>query len=308
MKLCLPSPAFFQGSIFSITFCSSKGLIATTSDDRSLRVWEVRHEANILLPTIPEEEQEYWRSATITEKFACYGHRARVWQALILPSWLISVGEDSVVCVWEHSGSLAASWRAHDGASIWSMAACDGPSGRLITGGSDGSVKSWCLSTVAPISAEPMSELPWGGFVPAFTDGHSEECMLPAESFSGVTIDSLDNGITFSSGEVECDVPESHELFEDSHPGISALGKEPSAATATPDFPRCISLLGKSMVLVVTNTGRLYSHNPETSWHLEYEDERLKNYAILETSPDIRRVAVGTLSGLVVILQVTGGC
>ena len=209
-----------------------------------------------------------------------------------------------MVCVWEHSGVLAASWKAHDGASIWSVAACQDPINRLITGGNDGSVKSWCLSTVAPVSAEVISGLPWDDFVPVISDKH------PVERCGREISDSVANSnVNFSTGEVvECDVPESHELFENCAVGISSLLRKESSSAASPDFPRCISLLGERMVLVVTNNGRLYSHNPKTSWHLEYEDERLKNYAIMEASPDSRRVAIGTLSGTVVILQVAGEC
>uniref|UniRef100_A0A0P4W420 tRNA (34-2'-O)-methyltransferase regulator WDR6 n=1 Tax=Scylla olivacea TaxID=85551 RepID=A0A0P4W420_SCYOL len=280
-----------QGSIFSITFSSSQGLIATTSDDRSLRVWEVKHKAKILPPINPEEEQEYWRSATITEKFASYGHRARVWRSLILPTWIISVGEDSVVCVWKHSGTLAASWNGHDGASIWSVAACEDPLDRLITGSSDGSVKSWCLNAAVPIIAKLMSDLPWN-------DEHS------TEKCSEVTTESVENSIAFNSGKTEeYNVPESHELFEDNCIEIPSLRRK---SVSVADFPRCISLVAEDMVLVITNSGKLYSHNPETFWHLEYEDERFKNYAIMEANPDGRCVAVGTLGGTVVILQVAG--
>ncbi|XP_045122840.1 WD repeat-containing protein 6-like isoform X3 [Portunus trituberculatus] len=281
-----------QGSIFSITFSFSQGLIATTSDDRSLRVWEVRHEAKLLPPTNPEEEQEYWRSATITEKFASYGHRARVWRSLILPSWIISVGEDSLVCVWEHSGTLAASWSAHDGASIWSVVACEDPLDRLITGSSDGSVKSWCLNAAAPIVAKLMSDLPWNNKYSA------EKCS------AGTTNPVKDNITTFNNSKTEdYNVPESHELFEDNCTEIPSLRTNPLSVA---DFPRCISLVAEDMVLVITNSGKLYSHNPETFWHLEYEDKRFKNYAIMEANPDGSFVAVGTLGGTMVILQVAG--
>lgn len=290
-SLTFTLPFFFQGSIFSITFCSSQGLIATTSDDRSLRVWKVKHKAKILFPSNPEEEREYWKSATITEKFASYGHRARVWRSLILPSWIISVGEDSLVCVWEHSGTLAASWNAHDGASIWSVVACENPLDRLITGSSDGSVKSWCLTAVNPIIATSMNNLPW----------NAEH---PAERCSEVTTELVENSITLNSDKVEeHNIPASQELFEDNVIKIPSLTTKPVAVA---DFPRCISVVAEDMILVITNSGKLYSHSPETFWHLEYEDERFKNYAIMEANPNGRCVAVGTLGGTVVILQVVG--
>ncbi|XP_050718661.1 uncharacterized protein LOC126999789 [Eriocheir sinensis] len=426
-----------QGSIFSITFNPSQGLITTTSDDRSLRVWEVVRQdtsphptttSTIALPNTPDEEQLYWTSAKITEKSALFGHRARVWRSLILPSCLVSVGEDSIVCIWDHSGALMASWRAHEGASIWSVAATEGAKGRLITGGADGSVKTWSMSAMVPVRAEPVDGLPWGGSLgvdgcvgPAegsseVTTGQRDSKLLlntedegfslpeaarqeavtikmksptiedfpgvakektddnglllntkneksntsesgkrfrktrqervsleirsPAtEDFAGVTKEKADLELLLNSEGGECNAPGTRELFRDtpqktvretptptsteasmdrfgdtntlpeSHELFSDAPhkKTPTKPKITTDFPRCLGLLGDGLMVVVTNCGKIYSKIRERSWCLEYEDERLSNYSILEASPERGRVAVGTLTGDIVVLRLGEG-
>lgn len=300
-------------------------------------------------PTTPEEEQLYWTKAKITEKSALYGHRARVWQSLILPSYLVSVGEDSMVCVWEHSGALVASWRAHEGASIWSVAASDGPKAMLITGGADGSVKAWSLSAVAPVRAEPVDGLPSGSSSgQRMCFGHTGKCpevtaeqtnlnlLKNKETKSKVTkfnepfldtreavnlrnspsVEATDlpgetteqNYELFSVSEGECNRPESHERFCDMHSVPPALKHKSLSTSVTTDFPRCLALTGDGIVLVVTNSGKVYSSSHGESWCLEYEDERLKNYAVLEASPDRRQVAVGTLTGVILVFHLASEC
>lgn len=362
-----------------------------------------------------------------------------MWRSLVLPSYLVSVGEDSIVCVWDHSGALVASWRAHEGASIWSVAATEGAKGRLITGGADGSVKVWSMSAMVPIRAETLDELPWGGSLGVDeclgpVDGSSEvtvtqqdsnlllstedkgtsmpgvarqeavtlgmkspttedfsrvakgkteyehllytkkekpnscesskrlrktrqervslEIRSPAmEDFAGVTKEKMElellvnseegKGNMPSTHELFCDTPhkaetmtptssspavtpsstealadafedtntspESHELFSDA-PHKETPTKPSKSASVTSDFPRCLGLLGNGFMVVVTNSGKIYSKIRERSWCLEHKDERLRNYSILEASPNRRRVAVGTLTGIVVVLCLGGEC
>jgi len=51
-----------------------------------------------------------------------YGHTARVWDARLLPSGLVSIGEDATVCVWGSDARLISKLTGHRGKSIWSIA------------------------------------------------------------------------------------------------------------------------------------------------------------------------------------------
>jgi len=54
---------------FSINMCSEKGLICSTSDDRSARVWKVSFSSG-----------RSWESAEVYQLHVLYGHTARVFR------------------------------------------------------------------------------------------------------------------------------------------------------------------------------------------------------------------------------------
>lgn len=51
-----------------------------------------------------------------------YGHTARVWDARLLPTVIVSVGEDATCKLWDYSGRCLNTVGGHSGRSIWSMA------------------------------------------------------------------------------------------------------------------------------------------------------------------------------------------
>jgi len=51
-----------------------------------------------------------------------YGHTARVWDARLLPSCLVSIGEDTTCKVWDHQGLCVETVEGHKGRNIWSLA------------------------------------------------------------------------------------------------------------------------------------------------------------------------------------------
>ncbi|XP_060064987.1 WD repeat-containing protein 6-like [Ylistrum balloti] len=131
-----------QGVIFSIEFSVMRRQICTVSDDRSVRVWQLN---------FPQEKAEYtdevisldwWRCCSSTELLVLYGHSARVWDVKILPSLIVSVGEDSTCCVWDNQGKITQRFKGHKGKSIWSLAVED--TGKFaVTGGGDSSIRVW---------------------------------------------------------------------------------------------------------------------------------------------------------------------
>ncbi|KAK3874778.1 hypothetical protein Pcinc_020314 [Petrolisthes cinctipes] len=287
-----------QGSIFSVSFCPDQRVIATTSDDRSVRVWQViQAKENTksdsskaeLAPSDCRLRSHYWRDSYITEKFKSYGHSARIWKSIILPKCLVSVGEDSNVCVWNFDGMLASSWKAHDGASIWSVAATESPD-LIVTGAGDGSVRAWSLGSKDPIVALPLADLPNS------STQHSSDSTQTSDTF-----------------EVHDDLRKYRDELEDGAPvlidnkdeaNVKLPGKKKDK-TPKQDFPRCVSLMGASQSIVVMDSGKLYSwhHQSSSSWQLQYKDDRLRNYSVLQVSHNYQTAALATLYGDIIVLS-----
>ncbi|MBN3287316.1 WDR6 protein, partial [Polyodon spathula] len=83
-----------QGVIFGLAYQPHKGLLASASDDRSVRLWEVGDLS---------EEGGVWGSGVAGGPRCLqilYGHQARVWAVRLLSNWLLSVGEDSACLLW----------------------------------------------------------------------------------------------------------------------------------------------------------------------------------------------------------------
>ncbi|XP_063241176.1 tRNA (34-2'-O)-methyltransferase regulator WDR6 [Bacillus rossius redtenbacheri] len=121
-----------NGAIFSVAYDGLSGRISSTSDDRSVRVWSV--------------EGAGWEAATISLHCTMFGHLARVWRSLFLADGsVVSVGEDSLVCVWSAGGDLVKRWRVHQGAGVRSVAYSMAHH-LLVTGGADSGVALWPLA------------------------------------------------------------------------------------------------------------------------------------------------------------------
>ena len=64
-------------------------MLATVSDDRSIRLWRYHH------PFMEAKEQ------SLVAERVMYGHSARVWCARILSDTIVSVGEVSCYHNWQ---------------------------------------------------------------------------------------------------------------------------------------------------------------------------------------------------------------
>ncbi|CAH2085062.1 unnamed protein product [Euphydryas editha] len=130
-----------KGVIFSINYNSEKKIIVTTSDDRSVRIWKVDNIENFDV-----DSKDYWINAKITCVNNLYGHMARVMRSHITNDLIISIGEDSGICFWNHQGKLLRKVMSHQNACIWSLDADDR---YLVTGGGDCGVILHPLSLVS---------------------------------------------------------------------------------------------------------------------------------------------------------------
>ncbi|XP_042307272.1 WD repeat-containing protein 6 [Sceloporus undulatus] len=119
-----------KGVIFSICFMESKNILASASDDRSLRLWGI---GDLRAP--PDH---------VPCLLVCYGHQARVWSVRLLRDYIISIGEDSACLVWDYHGEIVQSFMGHKGRGLWAVAVHEGR-GWVFTGGADSGIKHWNL-------------------------------------------------------------------------------------------------------------------------------------------------------------------
>lgn len=300
-----------EGVLFSINFSVAQGLLTTTSDDRTLRMWSIipkyplsdTHSPPSIQVFNKEQVQRYWLDAEITEKHICYGHGARVWQSLILSSCVVSVGEDSKVCVWDQQGRLVTWWKAHDGSCVWNVAASE-DEGQLVTGGGDGSVKTWSLNVTDSPKAEPLLNGPWcltEKETPLIENEHSKVTdvspqLLASGKDEGYKLEMLKNSEVFEDFD-----------FEGAETIERCTKNNSDQLPKANDFPRCVALVGVNQFLLAMDSGLLFQwHSEHATWTLVWDDPRMRKYVIMDTSLDQKKIAVGMLCGVVLIFRITG--
>lgn len=131
-----------QGVIFSINCDIEHGLMTTTSDDRSVKIWKIN---------FPSTDAPNWADCAIKQVKSLFGHTARVFRCKIIADtdvpYIVSIGEDSNVCVWSDSGSLLYRRRFNSGATLWHLDYS--PETQVVfVCGSDGNVREVALKNV----------------------------------------------------------------------------------------------------------------------------------------------------------------
>ncbi|OCT85858.1 WD repeat-containing protein 6 [Xenopus laevis] len=117
-----------NGVIFSIFYEKERGLLASASDDRSLRIWDVGDLAA--------------NSFDVQCLLVLYGHQSRVWSVKLIPENIISIGEDSACIMWNYQGDIVNHFKGHKGRGIRAVAVQD-QHGLIATGGADSGIRLW---------------------------------------------------------------------------------------------------------------------------------------------------------------------
>ncbi|XP_071828447.1 tRNA (34-2'-O)-methyltransferase regulator WDR6-like isoform X2 [Apostichopus japonicus] len=122
-----------EGVIFNIDYNPEKCLLCSVSDDRTIRLWDLRLRDG----------------CTSGDPIrTLYGHRARVWDAKLMTDVIVSIGEDACCFVWNYEGSIIKKFTGHKGQNIWSVAVNESKH-LIVTGGGDSSIRLWSLATIA---------------------------------------------------------------------------------------------------------------------------------------------------------------
>ncbi|TPX64184.1 hypothetical protein SpCBS45565_g06081 [Spizellomyces sp. 'palustris'] len=115
-----------EGVIFNIRFSTDGTRLVSSSDDRTIRVWDTRLDSR--------------KQATVL-----YGHAARIWDCRIINNLVVSISEDSTCRVWDiTTEECIACWEGHDGKNVWSVD-IDPQHNTVATGGNDGGIRLWNL-------------------------------------------------------------------------------------------------------------------------------------------------------------------
>ncbi|XP_058856500.1 WD repeat-containing protein 6-like [Acipenser ruthenus] len=188
-----------QGVIFGLAYQPHRGLLASASDDRSVRLWEVGDLS---------EEGGVWGSGGAGGPCCLqilYGHQARVWAVRLLSDWLLSVGEDSACLLWGcRRGNVLRRFKGHRGRGVRALAAIEREGGGawVATGGADSGIRLW---RIGGERAEGEVEIDEGeGMVRAEGEVEIDEGEGMVRAEGEVEIDEGE-GVVKAEGEVEID-------------------------------------------------------------------------------------------------------
>ncbi|XP_043563560.1 WD repeat-containing protein 6 isoform X2 [Chiloscyllium plagiosum] len=124
-----------SGVIFSIHYLEKNGVLASASDDRSIRLWEVGNLHQALNGGDGEVD-------SVQCLLRLYGHQSRVWSVRLMEDRIISIGEDSACIVWSYDGDIIDCFKGHKGRSVRALAVNE-DKGWLVTGGADSGIRLW---------------------------------------------------------------------------------------------------------------------------------------------------------------------
>lgn len=126
-----------EGAIFNLQWNSTGSILASVSDDRTIRLWDVID--------------------GIGQTHCFQGHTSRIWKTRFCNDLIISVSEDASCRVWNLlTGECESCWEGHLLSNVWSLA-INSTNKIVATGGGDGAIRLWDLNaSIAQNSSSPI--------------------------------------------------------------------------------------------------------------------------------------------------------
>jgi WD repeat-containing protein 6 len=170
-----------EGCIFSLRFNENGSLLASCSDDRTIRIWDVKE------------------GTLLTIGFA---HIARVWDVRFIPRtdtgdeniYLLSTSEDTSALLWRFAPAtrklkVQERYHGHEGKHVWSQAISSDGS-MAVTGGNDGSVNIWDIGGWRTRTEKSEEAVHWSEKSPPVVVNGREQ-MDPIKGFHCIDDDRL---------------------------------------------------------------------------------------------------------------------
>ena len=136
------------GVVHSVQFSSNGSTLASTSDDRSVRLWKKKPN---------EDATDFWEL-----EWTGWGHTARVWSVVFSPTFdaVVTSGEDNTVRVWSQAGGQQLAVLNLPSGSAWCVDIRDS---QVLIGGNNGTI------TLEDLSCHISSEINQRGLVQSCT-------------------------------------------------------------------------------------------------------------------------------------------
>lgn len=129
-----------DGVIFAISYLQDKGWLASASDDRSVRVWDVGN--------LGGHGGKCGHSSPSCLR-VLYGHQARVFSVRLSRGNVFSAGEDGACLIWDSvGGKVIRKLKGHRAGGVRALAVSEGTAQKgqwVATGGADGAVRLWMV-------------------------------------------------------------------------------------------------------------------------------------------------------------------
>eukprot|EP00899_Mesostigma_viride_P014654 jgi/Mesvir1/2318/Mv19348-RA.4 len=251
-----------EGSVHALAWHADGHVLASVSDDRTLRVWDL---AGVPGTAACSERENSTGETSVAPRFTAFGHTARIWDCAITDQMVVTASEDGTCRVWAAAdGKHVSKLHGHQGTSVWRCALLMAGTApvALLTAGADASLKLWSLERERALLGN--SRVPAGAdrallSQPRAQGGKSGDAAALAPG--------VQPGQRMSS-EMGGSGAELGGLPSESDNPLSALpsGGHELQVISIPharDYARCLALLDASSVLVATQRGLLHhAHVP----------------------------------------------
>ncbi|XP_062441881.1 tRNA (34-2'-O)-methyltransferase regulator WDR6 [Rhea pennata] len=164
-----------RGAVLALSYAAPRGLLASASEDRSVRLWAVG---------------ELGAGGDAPCLLVCYGHGARVGAVALRGPRPVSAGEDGACLEWACGGGVRRARRGHRGAL---RALAVRPAGGCVaTGGADGGARLWRPREAGELAAYEAAAGRWAPVLPAEAAG--PRALLAAAPLPGGALCALGGG------------------------------------------------------------------------------------------------------------------